>query len=93
MTIIHEIGHALGLSHPYEDPANGNWNTDDTIMSYNSSPDGWGVWFSDLDIAALIKMWGSKTIMEGDLMAQIQVITSGGPTVMTLLLATQAVIN
>lgn len=58
MTIIHEIGHALGLSHPYEDPANGNWNTDDTIMSYNSSPDGWDVWFSDLDIAALIKMWG-----------------------------------
>lgn len=58
MTIIHEIGHALGLSHPYEDPANGNWNTDDTIMSYNSSPDGWGIWFSDLDIAALIQMWG-----------------------------------
>lgn len=58
MTIVHEIGHGLGLSHPYEDPKNGNWNTDDTIMSYNISPDGWGTWFSDLDIAALIEIWG-----------------------------------
>jgi len=57
-TIIHEIGHALGLSHPFEDPSNINWTTDDTVMSYNISPDGWDFVFSEADIDALQLIWG-----------------------------------
>ena len=39
-TIIHELGHALGLSHPFNDPFNEMWNTENTVMSYNASPEG-----------------------------------------------------
>ena len=60
-TIIHELGHALGLSHPDGDGANSLWSTDHTVMSYNISPDGWDYTFSEADQAALLHLWGAES--------------------------------
>ncbi len=59
-TLIHEIGHSLGLSHPFESPTNDMWNTKDTVMSYNFSKLDWDDWFSEDDIKALINIWGRE---------------------------------
>ncbi len=59
-TLIHEIGHALGLSHPHDDPFNKSWNTDDTVMSYNKGLNGWNTWYTNEDINALISIWGRE---------------------------------
>jgi len=54
-TITHEIGHALGLDHPYGKPNSRRWDTSDTIMSYNRSGN---IGFTRTDIAALQELWG-----------------------------------
>ena len=59
-TLIHEIGHTLGLSHPKDDPFNIAWTTDDTVMSYNIGKDGWNNWFTEKDLNALKNIWGRE---------------------------------
>jgi hypothetical protein len=56
-TIIHEIGHALGLAHPYGKPFSSRYDSSDTVMSYNPSARG-GSAFTSTDIQALQSLWG-----------------------------------
>lgn len=71
--MLHEVGHALGLKHPFDVVA-GNLNllpaaqdqTSNTLMSYSSSPSFQGVLSSDaatpmpLDVAAIQQIYGAN---------------------------------
>ena len=56
MTIVHEIGHALGLLDLGYNPL---WDTYDSIMSYNHPNNlPMQTWFTEADIKAMQSIWG-----------------------------------
>lgn len=66
-TIVHEIGHALRLSHPGAGGVGGasggynpEWNQKDSVMSYNPYEGRESLFFRELDIKALQSFWGEE---------------------------------
>lgn len=72
-TLLHELGHALGLKHPFVEPGDealavlprSEDNTNNTIMSYNTAG-GWHSTYSPYDVAALNWLYGGDGL-RGDL--------------------------
>ncbi|WP_088892734.1 pre-peptidase C-terminal domain-containing protein [Leptolyngbya ohadii] len=67
MTLIHEIGHALGLKHPFEDSPRLTLqedNTTNTVMTYNFTESS--ATFMPFDIRALQYLYGTRSHNTGN---------------------------
>jgi serralysin len=76
MTLIHEIGHALGLKHPHDGETilpGGEDNTTNTVMSYNFTGASAGT-YMPYDIAALQSLYGVRDHNSGNNLYQFNAI-------------------
>lgn len=76
--LIHELGHALGLEHPFDDDdgdvyLSANWQAsatpEQTVMSYRTPSGGNSAWptaYSANDLAALKTIWGDASTTLAD---------------------------
>ena len=82
MTLVHEIGHALGLKHPHEGDVTlpASWDTrTTTVMSYEGNPTPQPMAFLPLDLMALQYLYGANlTATAGNNTYRMADVNAGG---------------
>jgi Ca2+-binding RTX toxin-like protein len=90
-TLLHEIGHALGLKHPFETPnklAKDLDNTNNTVMSYTYKGD-YKTEFQSYDLAALQWIYGGDGLGGAGNMSTTMTKTTQGTTGADILIGTK----